>query len=58
MEGRDPYALRAKTYELVNSLSHFSGCLVRKSNGQDIPRIYIFLIYQITDSVSYDSCFA
>ena len=51
MESHDPYSLTAGAYDLVHTLSHFSGSLICKGYGHDIIRIDIALLYKICNTM-------
>ena len=51
VKGGHPYALRTEADDIIHSFPHFSRRLIGKGYGQDIPGVYTFLFYQVSDPV-------
>ena len=51
MEGADPDPLRSVSHDFIDTLTHFSGGLVRKGDRHNIPRIDAFVPDQGGDAV-------
>ena len=51
MKGGDPHTLRAKSYQIVYTIPHLSGCLIGKGNCHDIPWIHALFLNQICNAV-------
>ena len=56
MEGAHPDTLRTESNNLIHSLTHLPGCLVRKCDRQDIPWVHTYLIDQPGNPVCKDTC--
>ena len=50
MEGAHPDTLRTESNNLIHSLTHLPGCLVRKCDRQDIPWVHTYLIVNPEDN--------
>ena len=50
--------LMAYNYNIINSLTHFSGSFIGKGNGKDVPRVDAIFLDQIGDTVCQYTGFA